>query len=75
MQWDRASHFEFIGKSIETETTTWSEFPNGIKVTVEQILASEERNESNRAGLEVLQSGIKVEALAIWVRSFEIEKV
>ena len=75
MQWNRASRFEFIGKSIETETTTWSEFPNGIKVTVEQILASEERNESNRAGLEVLQSGIKVEALAIWVRSFEIEKV
>ena len=51
MQWNRASHFEFIGKSTETETTAWSEFPNGVKVIIEQILASEEWNESNRAGL------------------------
>ena len=33
-----------IGKSLETETTTWSEFPNGEKAIVEQILVSEERN-------------------------------
>ena len=29
---------------METETTTWSEFPDGGKTVVEQILASEERN-------------------------------
>ena len=44
MQWNEASRFEFDGKSMETETTTWSERPNGKKAIVEQILASEERN-------------------------------
>ena len=44
MQWNGASHSEFDGKSMETETTTWSEFSNGGKAIVEQILASEERN-------------------------------
>ena len=44
MQWNGASCCELVGKSIETETTTWSEFPNGGKAIVEQILASEERN-------------------------------
>ena len=29
---------ELVGKSMETETTTWSEFPNGGKAIVEQIL-------------------------------------
>ena len=29
---------------METETATWSEFPNREKATVEQILASEEKN-------------------------------
>ena len=29
---------------METETTTWSEFRNGGKAIVEQILASEETN-------------------------------
>ena len=43
--------FEFIEKSMETETTTWSEFTNGGKAIVEQILASEERKKSKRAGL------------------------
>ena len=43
MQWNGASCCELVGKSIETETT-WSEFPNGGKAIVEQILASEERN-------------------------------
>ena len=36
---------------METETTTLSEFPNGGKVIAEQIPASEERNQSKRAGL------------------------
>ena len=58
-----ASHCEFDGKSIETETTTWSEFPNGGKAIVEQILASEEINKSKRAGLRESQSGIRVRKL------------
>ena len=73
MQWNRASHCEFDGKSMETETT-WSEFPNGGKAIVEQILASE-RNKSKRAGLWESQSGILVGKLTTWVRSFEIEKL
>ena len=48
MQWNRASCCEFDGKSMETETTTWSEFPNGGKAIAEQILASEEINKSKR---------------------------
>ena len=47
----QASRFEFYGKSMETERTTCSEFPNGGKNIVEQILASEERKISKRAGL------------------------
>ena len=35
---------------MESETTTWLEFPNGEKVIVEKILASEEKNTSKRAG-------------------------
>ena len=62
-------------KPMETETATWSEFPNGGKAIVEQILASEDRNKSKRAGLWESQSGIQVGKLTIWVRSFEIEKV
>ena len=34
MQWNGASRFEYDGKSMEAETTTWSEFPKGGKVTV-----------------------------------------
>ena len=44
MQWNGASCCELVGKSMETETATWSEFHNGGKASVEQILASEERN-------------------------------
>ena len=75
MQWNGASCCKFNGKSMETETTTWSEFPNGGKAIAEQILASEERNKSKRAGLWESQSGIRVGKLTIWVRSFEIEKL
>ena len=42
---------QFIGRSMETETTTWSEFPYGVKAIIEQILASEEINQSKRTGL------------------------
>ena len=44
MRWNEASCFEFAGKSMETETTTWSEFSNEGKAIVEQILAPEEIN-------------------------------
>ena len=64
-----------FGKSMETETSTWSEFPNGMKVIVEQILASKEINKSKTAGLWQSKSGIQVGNLAIWVRLFEIEKL
>ena len=59
---------------METETTTSLEFPNGGKAIVEQMIASEERNESKRAGLRI----------AVWdpirkvnhpSRLFEIEKL
>ena len=36
---------------MENETTTRSEFPNEGKAIIEQMLASEERNQSKSAGL------------------------
>ena len=51
MQWNKASHCEFDRKSMETETTTWSRFPNEGKAIVEQTVASEERKKSKQAGL------------------------
>ena len=38
-----ASYCEFDGKSMETETATWSKFSNRGKAIVEQIIGSEER--------------------------------
>ena len=69
MWWNAASCCEFYGTSIETDTTTWSEFPNGGRATVEQI-ASEEINKSKRAGLWESLTGIQVFLLGkliIWV--------
>ena len=63
--------FQSIGTSMETETTTWSEFPNGGKAIVEQILASEERSKSKRAELWEWQSEIQVAKLTIWVRAHQ----
>ena len=40
----KVSHCEYDGKWMETETTTWSELPNGGKAVVEKTLVSEERN-------------------------------
>ena len=60
---------------MEPETTTWSEFLDGQKAIVEQILAQEERNTFTRDELWESQSGILVGKLTIWVRSFEIEKL
>ena len=45
---------------METEATTWSEFGNGAKAIIEQILASEEINKSKSAGLWESLSGIQV---------------
>ena len=44
----QASRCEFDGESMETETTTRSEFPNEGKAIVEQLLASEETNKSKQ---------------------------
>ena len=46
MWWNGASCCKYDEKEtkMETKTTTWSEFPNGGKAFVEQILASEEIN-------------------------------
>ena len=74
MQWNGASHCEYDGKSVETEATIWSEFPNWGKAIVKQILASEEINKSKRAELWESQFGIWVGKLAIWVSWFEIGK-
>ena len=66
-----ASSWEFDGKSVETETITWSEFPTGVQTIVEQRLATEEGSKSKRAGLWESQSGIWIGKLTIWVRLFE----
>ena len=63
MRWNGASSLEVEGRSIETETTTWSEVSNGGKGIAERIIASEEINKSKRAGLWESQSGIQVEKL------------
>ena len=74
MQWNGASHCEYDGKSMETGGITWSEFPNGGKTIVEQILASEEIINPKEQDSEN-QFGIKVGKLTIRLRSFEIEKL
>ena len=66
---------EFHRTSMETETTIWSEFHNGGKAIVEQILLSEERKKSKRAGLWESQWWILVGKLTIWERSLETEKI
>ena len=65
MWWNGTSRCEFDGKSKKTETTTWSEFPNGGKAIVEQMLASEEINKFKRAVLGEPQSGIRVGKLTL----------
>ena len=56
-----------------TDTKTWLEFPNGGKAIVEQILVSEDRNTSKRAGLRGSQSEILVGKLTIGKKSFGID--
>ena len=69
------SFSKFEGKSTETETTTWSELPNGGKATVEQILGLAKRKKSKSAGLWESLSEVQVRRLMIGVRSSEIEKL
>ena len=52
MRWNGVSRCELVESSMETETATLSEFPNGGKVIVEQILVSEEISKSKRADYE-----------------------
>ena len=61
-----------IGKLMENGMTAWSEFRNGGEGIVEEILASEEINQSKRPGLWEAKSGIRVGKLIILVRLFEI---
>ena len=69
----KGTPFKFEGNSMETETTTWSEFSNGGKGTVEQTLGLDERNKSKRVRLWGSQSGFRVWKLTIWVKSLEIK--
>ena len=68
MRWNGASRCEYDGKSVETETKTWWEFPNEGIAIVQKTLVSEEINKFKRAGLWESQSGIRVGQLTIWVR-------
>ena len=57
---------------METETTTWSEFPNeGKAIVVEQILVSEEINKSKRAGITVWK--VNHQSKVIWDRKIITE--
>ena len=50
-------------------------FPNKVKASQEQILGSEGRNESKRAGQWESQSRIWIGKLRIWVKTFKMEKL
>ena len=72
-----ASCFEFTGKSMETQKTAQSEFTNGEKAIAEQILASEERKKSKRAGMlrvTVRDPSMKVNHLKSFVISPEFTR-
>ena len=70
MQWNGVSPFEFDRKSMETQTVTWSEYPNGRKAVVKHILALKEWNKFKKGGLWESKSEIQ-----IWIRSFEIQNL
>ena len=59
MQWNGLFRCKYGGKSMKTETTTLSKFPNGGKTIVEQILALEVRNKSKRVRPWESQAGIQ----------------
>ena len=57
MWWNGTSPFEFDRKSMETETITLSEFLNGGKEIIEQILTSEESKLHNWVSYIAKMSG------------------
>ena len=57
MQWNGASRCEFDEKSLETDATTWSEFPNGWKAIAEQIVESEERRKEQKQNSKTMITG------------------
>ena len=69
--WKAAYTFEFEGNSMEIETVSWSKITNGGKAFPEQILKSEDKNKSKKAGLTEPQSWIWVGKWTIWVSLFE----
>ena len=73
MRWNMASHSQFYGKSLQTETTTWSEFPNGVKAFVKQIL--DQKRELKKSMTVRVTVWIWVGKLTNWRRSFEVEKL
>ena len=66
---ERGIHFWFEGKSIETDT--WSEFLNGRKATVEQILRSEEltNQEKQNCGSHSWDPNRKVNNITTFITS------
>ena len=62
MHWIRAFHLEFDRKSMESETATWPEFPNGGKAIAEQIPASEKIIKSKRSVLWETSQGSEQES-------------
>ena len=55
-----------------TETTTWSEFIDGVK-TIEQILASEEKNiESTTVRVTARNPNMKVNRLSRVIRDYQV---
>ena len=74
MQWNRAFRFQLDRKSVNIESH-WKPLENHWKAIAEEILASQERKKSKRAGLWESQSGIQLGKLTIRVRSSEIQKL
>ena len=73
--YDENEHPVFSLKENQLKLRQQLEFPKGGKTFLEQILASEVRNKSKRAGLWQSQSGIRVGKLTIWIRPFAIKKL
>ena len=53
MRWNKASHCQDDGKSMKTETATWSEFPNGGKAIVEQVPVSRKKEIQKRRTVRI----------------------
>ena len=60
---------------MENDTTRTSEFLIWGRTFLEKILSSDETKKSKWAGLWESQSWMRVGTLAIWVKSFNIEKI